>query len=137
MAEVRLFRDAAETHGRDLFACSLAEWQFLLQLGRTFGWRADGATYELPSGSKITAAARRDYLPGAPLDRKLVNAEDALSWARALEAATHSPHFPAIIEAHLATVSPEESSARAIADSLAEFIQYAYGGAFTFARDTT
>jgi hypothetical protein len=132
---VRLYRDAAETHGRDLFACSLTEWQFLLELGRTFGWQAHGATYQLPSNSKLAAAARRDYEPGASSDRKLVDAEDAINWARALEEAQKSPHFGAMIEARLASLSDGESTLQSIADALDEFIQYAYGGAFTFARD--
>jgi hypothetical protein len=132
---VRLYRDAAETHGRDLFACSPTEWQFLLELGRTFGWQAHGATYQLPSNSKLAAAARRDYEPGAASDRKLVDAEDAIGWARALEEAQKSPHFGAMLEARLASLPNDESTAQSIADSLDEFIQYAYGGAFTFARD--
>jgi hypothetical protein len=134
--DVRLYRDAAETHGRDLFACSSSEWQFLLELGRTFGWQAHGATYQLPSNSKLAAAARRDYEPGAPADRKLVDAEDAISWARALEQAQKSPHFAAMVEARSSSL-PGESTAQSIADALDEFIQYAYGGAFTFARDET
>jgi hypothetical protein len=132
---VRLYRDAAETHGRDLFACSPTEWQFLLELGRTFGWQPHGATYQLPSNSKLAAAARRDYEPGAAADRKLVDAEDAISWARALEEAQKSPHFAAMLEARMASLSNSEGTAQSIADSLDEFIQYAFGGAFTFARD--
>ena len=130
---VRLYRDAAETHGRDLFACSDSEWSFLLELGQAFGWRPQGTTYELPSGSKLAAAARRNYTPGAGTDRKLIAADDAIAWARGLEAAQHSPHFTAMIEAR--SQAHEGSNARSIADSIAEFVEYAYGGAFTFARD--
>jgi len=133
--DVRLYRDAAETHGRDLFACSPAEWQYLLELGRTFGWQAHGATYQLPSNSKLAAAARRDYEPGAASDRKLVDAEDAINWAQALEKGQKSPHFAAMIEGRAASLSTGEETAQSIADSMDEFIQYAYGGAFTFARD--
>lgn len=133
---VRLYRDAAEEYGRDLFACSRSDWQFLLELARTFGWQPRGTTYELPTGSKLAAAALRDYEPGAPGDRKLVDREDAIAWARALEDAQHSPHLKAIIEARSQDASAGESTERSVADSLAEFIQYAYGGGFAFASET-
>ena len=135
MAKVQFFRDAAETNGRDLFECSLAQWHFFLELGRTFGWQSQGATYELRSDSKITAAARRDYEPGAPSDRKLVDVQDARNWARALEDALNSPHLPAMIESHAMVESPSEGAVKSVSDALAEFTQYAYGGAFAFARD--
>ena len=136
MTNVRLYRDAAEPHGRDLFACSIAQWQFLLQLGRTFGWTPEGTTYELRLDSKIVSAARRDYEPGATADRKLVDAEDARRWAHALEDAMTSPHLPAMIEAHsTAVLADEKNTVTSVIDSMAEFIQYAYGGAFMFSRD--
>lgn len=94
MTNVRLYRDAAEPHGRDLFACSIAQWHFLLELGRAFGWTPEGTTYELRLDSKIVSAARRDYEPGATADRKLMDAEDARRLAQALEDAITSPHLP-------------------------------------------
>ena len=132
---VRLYRDAAEKHGRDLFACSVDTWTFLLELGHTFGWRSQGTTYELPSKSKIETAARRDYQPGAFADRKLITADDAINWARALELALDSPHLTAIIQARSKGASADGSDAQSISHSIAEFVQYAYGGAFTFARE--
>ena len=132
---VRLYRDAAEQHGRDLFACSVETWTFLLELGHTFGWRPHGTTYELPSKSKIETAARRNYEPGAVADRKLIAADDAIAWARALELALNSPHLTAIIQARAKDPSADGSDAQAISNSIAEFAQYAYGGAFTFARE--
>lgn len=135
MTDIRLYRDAAEPHGRDLFSCSLAQWNFLLELGRTFGWAPAGTTYELRPDSKIVSAARRDYEPGPASDRKLVDAEDARKLAHALEDAIASPHLPAIIEAHAAAMSTSENTQAAVLDSAAEFIEYAYGGAFMFYRD--
>lgn len=132
MTDVRLYRDAAEQHGRDLFTCSLAQWHFMLELGRSFGWTAAGTTYELRADSKIVAAARRDYEPGDPSDRKLVDAQDAHRWAHALEEAMTSPRLPAMIEAHAGLLS--EGTVTAVIDSAAEFIQYAHGGAFMFSR---
>jgi hypothetical protein len=135
MTNVRFYRDAAEPHGRDLFACSLAQWHFLLELGRTFGWTSDGTTYELHPGSKIVSAARREYEPGAPSDRKLVNAEDARRLARALEDAMTSPYLPAMIEAHATALLRDQNTVASVIDTAGEFIQYAYGGAFVFFRD--
>lgn len=132
---VRLCRDAAEPQGRDLFACPLAQWHFLLELERTFGWAADGATYELRAHSKIVAAVKRDYEPGDPSDRKLVDAEDARRLAHALEDALTSKLLPAMIEARAAALLVNENTVTSIMDSAAEFVQYAYGGAFTFSLD--
>jgi hypothetical protein len=135
MIDVRLYRDAAEPRGRDLFACSLAQWRFLLELGRTFGWLPEGTTYELRPGSKIVSAARRDYEPGAPSDRKLVDAEDARKLAHALEDAMASAHLPAMIQTHATALPPSENSVASVLHLAAEFVQYAYGGAFVFCRD--
>ena len=136
MADViKLYRDAAEARGRDLFACTASEWRFLLELGRTFGWEPRGTTYELPPGSKLAVAARRDYEPGAPGDRKVVEKEDAIAWARALDDAQDSAHLRAMIETRSKNASAGESTERSITDSIAEFVQYAYGGAFTFSSE--
>ena len=132
---VRLYRDAAETHGRDLFSCSISRWQLLLELGRTFGWQPEGTTYELPSGSKLTAAALRDYDPGSPADRKLISAQDAANWARALEKAQSSDHLPSIIERQLGSAEAEGDTIAAANHSIDEFIEYAFGGAFVFALE--
>lgn len=130
---VRLYRDAVETHGRDLFSCSVTRWQLLLQLGRTFGWQPEGATYELPSGSKLVAPARRDYEPGSPADRKLVSAQDAANWARALEQAQRSGHLGPIVDGQLGKAEGRDDTIAAANHSIDEFIEYAYGGAFVFA----
>lgn len=135
MPNVQLYRDATEPPGRDLFACSLVHWNFLLALGRTFGWTPEGTTYELRPDSKIVSAARRHYEPGAPSDRKLVDAEDARKLAHALEDAVASPYLPAMIEAHATALLLDENTMATMRDLVAEFIQYAYGGAFMFSCD--
>lgn len=132
---VRLYRDAAEEYGRDLFACSPEEWRFFLELGRTFGWQPRGTTYELPAGSKREGVALRNYEVGTEDDRKLVAAEDASDWARALTSAHQSAHFTAMIEASLGKDAGDAATVQSLADSLAEFIQYAFGGSFTFALE--
>jgi hypothetical protein len=130
---VRLYRDAAEVRGRDLFVCSIREWQFLQELARTFGWHPSGTTYELPVGSRIVDAARRNYEPGATNDKKTVSTEDAIAWARALERAQKSAHFDALARALVAHADETSRTTENVAHWLAEFIQYAFGGAFAFA----
>ena len=132
---VRLYRNAAEEYGRDLFACSPEEWRFFLELGRTFGWQPQGTTYELPAGSKREGVALRNYEVGTKDDRKLVSADDAIAWARALESAHGSTHFTAMIEARVGKDAAHAAAVQSMADSLAEFIQYAFGGSFTFALE--
>lgn len=132
---VRLYRNAAEEYGRDLFACSPEEWRFLIELGRTFGWQPRGTTYQLPAGSKRESVALRNYEAGTKEDRKLVSAEDALDWARALATALRSSHFASMIEAGPRGNSGHSATPQLLADLVAEFTQYAFGGAFAFALE--
>lgn len=126
---VEMFRDAAERHGRDRFSCSLPVWRFLKDLGVTFGWQPRGATYAAVAKPDIDLPARHDYQPGDARDRKYVDADDAIAWANALEAAKRSSHSAAMIDA-AAQSTPLEAPLRSLID---EFIAYAYGGAFAFA----
>jgi hypothetical protein len=126
-ATVEMARDARETHGRDRFSCTLDEWRLLLSLAQESGWQPQGATYELPSHSKIDEPARRNYEPGDASDRKRVGAQDANALARALTDAKGSPRLTALVaESSVTTAS--------LATLISEFIEYAYGGAFMFTR---
>lgn len=126
---VEMFRDAAERHGRDRFSCSLPVWRFLRDLGVTFGWQPCGTTYSAVAKPEIDLPARHDYQPGDARDRKYVDADDAIAWANALEAAKRSSHSAAMIDA-AADGASMEAPLRSLID---EFIAYAYGGAFAFA----
>src|SRR5687767_13881763 len=99
---VLMSRARSKGHGRDLFSCSVLDWKFLHELGTTFGWQPRGTTYQLPHASKIVTAALHDYEPGDAADRKEVDRDDAVEWARALESAKRSPHFAAMLEARIA-----------------------------------
>jgi len=130
---VQMVRDAAEAQGRDRYSCSLPVWEFLRELGHTFGWLPQGTTYTSASDREPQASARHNYQPGDALDSKRVEAADALAWARALDAARHSPHFAGITDAGSGATAPSGMESGASLRSLVdEFIQYAYGGAFTF-----
>jgi hypothetical protein len=140
---VNMARDSPEPGGRDLYACTSTEWRLLLTIGRTFGWKPRGATYLPMRGASVPDAAtvRHDYEPGEPQDDKQVDAEDALAWATSLSEARRSPHLAALVSGEPeSTSSVHQRSARGTTDVEAflpvmdEFIEYAFGGAFSFAR---
>lgn len=128
-AVVEMFRDAAERHGRDRFSCSLPVWRFLKDLAVTFGWQPRGTTYSTVANPAVDLPARHDYQPGDARDRKHVDAEDAIAWANALEAAKRSSHSTAMIQAAADGALPEAP----LHSLIDEFVAYAYGGAFAFA----
>jgi hypothetical protein len=124
-AVVEMVRDARETRGRDRFSCTFEEWQLLLKLASEFGWQPHDTTYELPPSSKVEDPARHNYEPGEPSDRKRVDAQDSNELARALSEAQGSPRLAAMVA---------ESQNASVSTLISEFIEYAYGGAFMFAR---
>jgi len=129
-----MFRDAGVSAGRNRFSCSLPTWELLAELGRTFGWHPKGTTYVVPETGRATMPALRNYQPSGSQDTKLVGAEDALGWARALELAKTSPHVPAMIEARaVALASGGEPAGELLPGVLEEFVEFAYGGTFKFA----
>jgi hypothetical protein len=131
-ATVEMFRDAAAPKGRDRYSCPVPIWEFLWELGRAFGWHPTGTTYVVPAKSAVEAPARRNYQPGGSQDHKKVEEQDAVAWARALEAAKVSPHAAAMIQARSAAHAGETGS-ELLSGVLDEFIEFAYGGAFDFA----
>jgi hypothetical protein len=139
---VNMARDSLERGGRDLFSCTSTEWRLLLTIGSTFGWKPRGATYLPVRGASIPdATVRHDYEPGEPRDDKQVEAEDALAWATSLSEARRSPHLAALVSGEPDSTSyarqRSERGTTAVETFLPvmdEFIEYAFGGAFSFAR---
>lgn len=134
-AVIEMFREGAESYGFGRFSCSLQTWELLHELGETFGWRPRGTTYAEPAGRKGPSPATRNYQPGASLDRKWVDAEDARAWAAALDVARQSPHALAMIDARSAAWAGdidqrERDELRLIVD---RFVEFLYIGAFEFA----
>lgn len=131
---VEMFRDAAAPKGRDRYSCPLPIWELLWELGRAFGWHPTGTTYvqAVPARRTVEALARRNYQPGGSQDHKKVEEQDAVAWARALEATKESPHAAAMIQARSAARAGEAGS-ELLPGVLDEFIEFAYGGAFEFA----
>lgn len=118
-----MFHGPGQSDGGNRFSCPLPIWHLLLKLGRAFGWRPDGTTYVVPADSAGKVPARRNYQPGDVLDHKQIEEQDAVAWARALEAARASSHSAAMIKAQPVELLP---------GMLDEFIDFAYGGAFEF-----
>lgn len=114
------------------FACPVNTWEFLGDLGQTFGWHPRGATYVTSSRQKSQPPTniRHNYQPGGMQDCKQIEAGDAIEWASALGLAKRSAHFSGMIRAHAALVSSAEEPLLDIVD---EFIDFARGGAFVFA----
>lgn len=131
---VEMYRDAVEPLGRDRFACSLATWELLQEVGQTFGWRPIGATYVAPAQLHVESPARRNYRPGSAPDQKRIEHEDAVAWASALELAKDSPHLAAMIMARAAAIKAADGPVGAVRlpGVMEEFIEFAYGGTFTF-----
>lgn len=140
---VYMVRDSAERGGRDRFSCSFGTWELLVEIAKTFGWKPRGTTY-LPvrASDSPDTAARHGYQPGDQQDYKRIEAEDAIAWARALSEARRSPHLTAMLAARPGpAVLPDRASDTGAEGAGApftvvmdEFIEYAFGGAFSFAR---
>ena len=144
---IEMTRDSVESGGRDRFSLSSDAWTQLLVLGTTFGWQQRGTRYLRKQNAKVTDAdtaadAVHDYLPGNHLDYKRVDADDAYAWATALSAAQSSPHMEAAVcdkaDAIVLRGAPSTEATQSVnapfAVTMTEFIEYAYGGAFSFAR---
>jgi hypothetical protein len=131
---VEMYRDATEPGGRDQFSCSTAAWELLQEIGRTFGWHPMGTSYVAPAQLKVESPVRRDYRPGDALDQKRIEQDDAAAWAKALELAMDSAHFQAMIRARAdATTGADGQAAEVLLPGvIQEFVEFAYGGAFTF-----
>jgi hypothetical protein len=132
---IQMARDARESRGRDIFACSNALWVLLQHLGRTFGWQPMGTTYLASGKQPISLPARHDYHPGGTADRKQVDAEDAVAWARALDAAQQSVQFTELLmEQHNGNTADSSTYIKTLHSLIYEFTEFSYGGTFTFAE---
>lgn len=148
---VQMVRENTGVGGRDSYSCSAAAWALMVEIGETFGWKPSGTTY-LPARGAHSAdsAVRHNYQPGDDRDYKRVEADDSISWATALREARRSPHLAAMIGARADLLSlpvnatSEEGRSVAAAPFVAvpfvavmdEFIEYAFGGPFSFAHST-
>ena len=133
MASITLVRNATEPGGRNVFSCTEREWELLVQLGQLFGWPARGATYIPRKGSSVDDDVRHGYKAGERQDPKRVDSDDALSWAAALDRARGSERIEALIAN---TEAGQQNAINSVlfAAILDDFIEYAYGGEFSFSK---
>jgi hypothetical protein len=130
-AGVVALRGTSQQDGRR-FICPARTWDFLRELGQTFGWQPRGTTYVTSARPKKSPPPiRHDYQPGSAQDYKQIEADDAIEWARALSTAKHSGYFSAMAGAHAGLVDTPEK--KALLNVVDEFIDFAREGAFVFA----
>ena len=121
--------------GDDQLTCTLADWNFMRDLGLTFGWRPTGTTY-LPQQGQLARhnPIKHDYQPGDIQDRKRVEADDSAHWAAALDGAKRSPFIVGMLRKHAQLQNEDRSSAEpSLYSQLQSFIVFARRGAFTIA----
>lgn len=131
---VEMFREP-DRYRRDHFSCTLPDWDFMHDLGRTFGWQPFGTTYLPQIGQKARSMPiKHDYRPGDIQDRKRVEADDAERLVTALERARQSPFFSDMLKAHATLQTPDkEVTEQSLQSMLQSFIEFARRGPFTIA----
>jgi hypothetical protein len=122
----------SQQHEARRFVCPIDTWEFLRDLGQTFGWHPRGSTYVTSSRQRRPppATIRHNYQPGGTQDCKQIEAEDAIEWASALGLAKRSCYFSGMIQAHAALVRSTQAPLLQMVD---DFIDFAHAGAFVFA----
>ncbi|MDY6945192.1 MAG: hypothetical protein SXG53_05695 [Pseudomonadota bacterium] len=129
---VELFRGPAG-RGIPQFSCTLPQWNFMRELGRTFGWNPVGTTYLPQQGQPARhKPIKHDYHPGDSLDRKSIESDDSAQWAAALDQAQRSPFLADMLQkrAQLQEAA-DPSTEQSVRVLLQTFIEFARRGPFT------
>ncbi|WP_153067191.1 hypothetical protein [Steroidobacter cummioxidans] len=127
----------SRTDDDDQFTCTLTDWNFIRDLGRTFGWHPAGTTYLPQHGQRARHnPIKHDYQPGDSEDSKRVEADDSAQWAAALSAAQRSPFISGMLRTHARAQDGNHTEAeRSLHSQLQSFIEFARRGAFTIALE--
>jgi hypothetical protein len=122
-------------HASRRFFCRATVWQFLRDLGQTFGWQPKGTTYVASSkqSARPGTSLRHNYQPGGVEDCKQIEDADAMEWASALGIAKHSSYLGGMISAHAGLTDDGE---KPVLEIMEDFIMFARRGAFVFAIDS-
>lgn len=144
-ATVELRHDSRKRSDATRRTCTLEFWTLMIELGRTFGWKQDGATYvSIPiTRKKEPESRKRDYSPGIWRDAKRVESNDAARWGDALGLARLSPHLDNMTKSRRTSMGQRNAEIHirnrrldaAFLASMDEFIRYLHDGAFTFATE--
>lgn len=129
---VELFRESGDPSNAQ-FSCSLPDWNFMRELGRTFGWHPAGTTYLPQQGQRARPKLiKHDYLPGDSQDSKRVESDDSSQWAAALDEASRSPFIEDILRRRAQLQDPGNTSTeQSLHVLLQTFIKFARRGPFT------
>lgn len=121
--------------GDELFTCPLPDWNFIHELGRTFGWHPAGTTYLPQHGQQARDnPIKHDYQPGDSQDRKRVEADDSALWVTALDGARRSPFISGMLRNRVKLQGANATGTEQSLDLLLRnFIEFARRGAFTIA----
>ncbi|WP_129646102.1 hypothetical protein [Peristeroidobacter agariperforans] len=131
--------ELSRTSGDELFICSLADWNFIRDLGRTFGWHPAGTTYLPQQGERARLnPIKHDYHPGDSQDSKRVEVDDCAQWVAALDRARRSPFIAGMLRTHAQLQGASGTLAeQSLYAQLQSFSEFARRGAFTIAfRDS-
>lgn len=121
--------------GDEQFTCTLSDWNFLFDLGQTFGWHPAGTTYLPQQGDRARRnPIKHDYQPGDSQDSKRVEADDSAQWASALGAALRSPFLTGMLRTHVTMLESTHADAEhSLHSQLQTFVQFLRRGPFTIA----
>jgi hypothetical protein len=123
--------ELSRANSDEQFTCTLPDWNFILQLGQTFGWHPTGATYLPQQGQRARHnPIKHDYQPGESQDSKHVEADDSAQWTAALDGAKRSPFIAGMLRRHAELHMSTEHS---LHSQLQTFVEFARRGAFTIA----
>ena len=127
--------ELSRTSGDEQFICSLQDWNFLRDLGLTFGWHPTGTTYLPQQGQRARHnPIKHDYQPGDSQDSKRVEADDAARWAAALDGARRSPFIAGMLRTHAQLQGVNHTVAEhSLHAELQSYIEFARRGSFTIA----
>lgn len=133
-----LLVELSRKRGDDQFTCTLPDWSFIRDLGRTFGWHPTGTTYLPQQGERARHnPIKHDYQPGDSQDRKRVESDDAAHWAAALDGARRSPFIAGMVRNHVQRQANDTDADRSLHLLLGNFIEFARRGGFTIALRQT
>ena len=121
--------------GDDQFTCTLSDWNFMRDLGHTFGWHPAGTTYLPQRGQQARHnPIKHDYQPGDSRDRKRVETDDSTQWAAALDGGRRSPFIFGMLRSRVQRQDAGDAGTeQSLHLLLQNFIAFARRGAFTIA----
>lgn len=135
LQQAALIVELSREPSTDQFTCSLPDWNFMRDLGQTFGWHPVGTTYLPQQGQRARHnPIKHDYQPGDTQDRKRIEAADSAQWVTALEVAKRSPFISGMLRTHVKLCGASGThTEQSLHLHLQNFIEFARRSGFTIA----